>query len=99
MAECGWNLPQTREVCSRDSEEVWDDGLQAMTTPIASNLKLLSDASSEVVDATMHRQMIGSLMYPRPDICFAVKTFETCSPDGCKACRGIIHYRLKYNEN
>ena len=35
---------------------------KAMTTPMASNLKLLSDASSESVDATMHRQMIGSLM-------------------------------------
>ena len=30
-----------------------------MTTPMASNLKLLSDASSDSVDATMYRQMIG----------------------------------------
>ena len=36
---------------------------KAITTPMASNLKLLSDASSELVDATMYRQMIGSLMY------------------------------------
>ena len=28
---------------------------KAMTTPMASNLKLLSDASIEVVDATMYR--------------------------------------------
>ena len=34
-----------------------------ITTPKASNLKLLSDASSEAVDATMYWQMIGSLMY------------------------------------
>ena len=50
---------------------------KAITTPMASNLNLLSDASSEVVDATMYRQMIGSLMYltnMRPDICFSVKT-------------------------
>ena len=36
-----------------------------------SNMKLLSDASSESVDATMYRQMIGSLMYltnTRPNI-------------------------------
>ena len=42
-----------------------------MATPMASNLKLLSDASSNLVDATMYRQMIGSLMYltnMRPDI-------------------------------
>ena len=49
----------------------------SITKPMASNLKLLSDASSEVVDATMYHQMIGSLMYlknMRPDICFAVNT-------------------------
>ena len=28
VAECRWNLPGTREVCSRDLEEVRDDGLQ-----------------------------------------------------------------------
>ena len=48
-----------------------------IATPMASNLKLLSDASSESVDATMYRQKIGSLMNmtnTRPDICFAVNT-------------------------
>ena len=67
---------------------------KAMTTPMALNLKLLSDASSESVDATMYRQMIGSLMYltnTRPDICFAVNTelvldrSKKCSLDCCKA--------------
>ena len=50
-----------------------------MTTPMASNMKLLSDASSEMVDAMMYHQMIGSLMYlmnTRPDICFAVNTLR-----------------------
>ena len=45
---------------------------KAMTTPMELNLNLLSDASSESVDATMYRQMIGSLMYltnTRPNIC------------------------------
>ena len=41
---------------------------KTMATPMASNLKLLSDASSESVDAAMYRQMIDSLMYLRPDI-------------------------------
>ena len=48
---------------------------KAMTTPMESNLKLLSDASLEAVDATMYPQMIGSLMYQmnmRPDIFFAM---------------------------
>ena len=52
---------------------------KAMTTPMESNLKLLSDSSSETVDATMYRQMIGSLMYltnTRPDICFAMNTLS-----------------------
>ena len=35
---------------------------KAMTTPMASNLKLLSDASSKMVDATMYRQMICLFM-------------------------------------
>ena len=52
---------------------------KAMATPMASNLKLLSDALSELVDATMYHQMIGSLMYltnMRPNICFAVNTLR-----------------------
>ena len=28
VAECEWNLLGTREVCSRDTEQVQDDGLQ-----------------------------------------------------------------------
>ena len=78
MAKYGWNLPWTREVCSRDPEEVWMMDCKVMATPMASKLKLLSDASSSV-DATMYHQMIGSLMYlmnTRPAICFDVKTLS-----------------------
>ena len=28
VAECGWNLPRTKEVCGGDPEEFQDDGLQ-----------------------------------------------------------------------
>ena len=52
---------------------------KAMATTMASNLKLLSDASSEAVDATMYHQMIGSLMYltnTRLDILFAMNTLS-----------------------
>ena len=48
--------------------------MDCMTTPMASNLRLLSDALSETVDA-----MIGSLMYlmnRRPDMCFVVNTLS-----------------------
>ena len=47
--------------------------MDCMTTPMASNMNLLSDDSSETVDATMYRQMIGSLMYLRLDTCLAMK--------------------------
>ena len=52
---------------------------KAMATPMASNLKLLSDASLEMVDATMYHHMICSLMYlmnTRPDIFFVVNTLR-----------------------
>ena len=50
--------------------------MDCMTTPMAPNMKLLSDASLETVDAMMYCQMIGSLMYLRPDICFTVNTLR-----------------------
>ena len=53
--------------------------MDCMTTPMASNMKILSNASSETVDATMCRQTIGSLIYlmnTRLDICFAVNTLR-----------------------
>ena len=45
----------------------------------SNNLKLLSDDSSESVDAMMYHHMIGSLMYlmnTRPDIWFFVNTLS-----------------------
>ena len=52
---------------------------KSMTMPMMMHLKLLSDTSSETVDATLYKQMIGSLMYltnTRPNISFAVKTLS-----------------------
>ena len=52
---------------------------KAMTTSMASKIKLLSDASSDSVDAMMYCQMIGSLMYltkMRPGISFTVNTLS-----------------------
>ena len=50
--------------------------MDCMTTPMASNMKLLS---KEMVNATMYHQMIGSLMYlmkMRLDIFFAMNTLS-----------------------
>lgn len=52
---------------------------KSMATPMVSNLKKLSvsTSDSDLVDSTMYRQLIGSLMYlvnTRPDICFPMNT-------------------------
>ena len=50
-----------------------------MSTPMITNWKKLSASDSQLVDATVYRQLIGSLMYlvnTRPDICFAVNTLS-----------------------
>lgn len=51
------------------------------------NLKKLGSvvAKSYLIDPTMYRQLVGSLMYlvyTRPDICFAVSTLKQfmCEP-------------------
>ena len=52
---------------------------KSITTSMTTNLKLLSDTSSEIVDATLYRHMIGSLMYltnTRLVICFAVNSLS-----------------------
>ena len=84
-----------------------------MATPMASNLKLLNDVSSETVDAMLYRQMIGSLMYlmnMKPDICFVVNTLSQFLTDPrnvhliaanhiMRYLRGTVDYGLKYDAN
>jgi hypothetical protein len=50
---------------------------KAMATPMVSNLMLLQNTTLEIVDVTLYRQMVDSLMNltnTRPDICFVVIT-------------------------
>jgi hypothetical protein len=52
---------------------------KSMTTPMITNLKKLGASDSDLVDPTMYRQLIGSLMYlvnTRPNICFVVNTLS-----------------------
>ena len=52
---------------------------KSMATPMDTNLKLLSDESSELVDVTQYRNIIKLLMYltnTRPNICFVVNTLS-----------------------
>ena len=81
---------------------------KAMATPMASNMKLFSNASSKSVDAMMYHQMY--LTNTRPDICFAVNTLSQYLTDSrsvhLKAAKhilrypkGTIDYGLKYDAN
>jgi hypothetical protein len=50
-----------------------------MSTPMITNWKKLNAFESELVDPTIYRQLIGSLMYlvnTIPDICFVINTLE-----------------------
>jgi hypothetical protein len=52
---------------------------KSMNTPMEAKLKLLVDTSLDLIDATLYRQIIGSLMYltnTRPNIYFAVNTLS-----------------------
>ena len=78
----------------------------AITTPMASNLKLLSNSSSEMVDATMYRQMLCFLMYltnTRPDIFFAVNTLRhvhfMVAKHAVRYLKGTVEYGIKYDTN
>ena len=50
-----------------------------MSTPMITNWKKLSASDSQLVDATVYRQLIDSLMYlvnTRPNICFSMNTLS-----------------------
>ena len=86
---------------------------KAIATPMASKLKLLSDASYDSIDFMMYHQMIGSLMYPMnriQDICFAVNTLSQFLTDPrhvyliatkhvLRYLKGTVGYGLKYDAN
>jgi hypothetical protein len=81
-----------------------------MSTLMVTNLNLLSDTSLETVDATMYRQMIGSLMYltnTRLYTCFSMNMLSQymVEPRGVhliatkhvlKYLKGTVDYGLKY---
>ena len=83
-----------------------------MATPMDANFKKLKDSTSnsDMIDPTINRQLIGSLMYltnTRPDICFAVKTLIQFMSDPrqihwvfakhfLRYLRGTVGYGLRY---
>ena len=73
-----------------------------MTTPMASNLNLLSVASSDSIDGMMYCQMIY-LTNTRPNICFAMNTLRhvhlMVEKHAVRYLKGTVDYGLKYEEN
>ena len=73
-----------------------------MTTPMALNMKLLSVASSELVDSMMYRQMMY-LTNTRPNICFAMNTLRhvhlMVAKHAVRYLKGTVDYGLKYEAN
>ena len=86
---------------------------KAMTTPMTLNLKLLNDDSSKIVDVTLYKHIIGSLMYlinTRQNIFFVVNTLSQYMVNprhillvGAKHVmrylKGTLDYGLKYASN
>jgi hypothetical protein len=82
-----------------------------MNTPMEAKLKLLVDTSSDLIDATLYRQIIGSLMYltnTRPKNCFAMNTLSqflveprrvhlVAAKHVMRYLKGTIDYGLSYD--
>jgi hypothetical protein len=85
----------------------------SMNTPMETKLKLLVDTLSELVDATLYRQIIGSLTYmtnTRLDICFALNTLSqflvepksfhlVAAKHVMRYLKGTLHFGLSYNRD
>ena len=83
-----------------------------MSTPMVNNWKELHASRGELVDPTLYRQLIGSLMYlvnSRLDLCFAVNTLNQFMVDPRRVhwvaakhvlryLAGTLDYGLDYRE-
>jgi hypothetical protein len=81
-----------------------------MSTPMVTNWKKIEASKQEAMDPTLHRELIGSLMYlvnTRPNICFSINTLSqfmveprrahwTTTKHILRYLRGTIEYGLRY---
>jgi hypothetical protein len=81
-----------------------------MATPMINNLKKVSASYSKLVDPTLYRKLIGSLMYlvnTKLDICFVMNTLSqfmmemrqehwVASKQVLRYLRGTVEYGLRY---
>jgi hypothetical protein len=98
----------TREILGKFHME----GCKPMDTPLPRNWRKEDATSGEVVDATIYRQLVGSLMYlvnTRLDICYAVnqlsqamvkptKLFWKAGKHVLRYLKGTSEYRLWYKQ-
>ena len=79
MVVSKWYFPKPMKICSWDPKEIWDDGLQGYGYSDNNKFEAIEWWLLEIVDVTLYRQIIGSLMYltnTRPNVCFAVNTLS-----------------------
>ena len=83
-----------------------------MSTPMITNWKKLPASETGLVDPTLYRQLIGSLMYlvnTRPNICFAVNSLSqfmveprrvhwVAAKHVLRYLQGTVHYGLDYRQ-
>jgi hypothetical protein len=72
---------------------------KSMNTPMETNLKFMVDTSSKLVDVTLYRHIIGSLMYlknTRPDICFVVNTLSQSLVEPRRVHSVVINHVMRY---
>eukprot|EP00253_Pinus_taeda_P010317 PITA_10317 len=88
------------------------DRCRSAATPLQQNLKLSSDDGTKEVDATMYRQLVGSLIYlttTRPDLTYSVsvlsqfmsKPLESHWTEARSVLRylcGIVHFGILYTD-
>jgi hypothetical protein len=70
-----------------------------MSTPLVTNWRKIDVSSSETVDPTIYRQLIGSLMYlvnTRPDISFAVNSLSQFMVDPRRVHWIAVKHVLRY---
>jgi hypothetical protein len=83
---------------------------KSMDTPMTTDIRKVRNSDSDLVDPSLYRQLIGSLMYlvnTRPDICFVVNTLSQFQVEPrhehwivakhvLRYIRGTLNYGLRY---
>eukprot|EP00253_Pinus_taeda_P010262 PITA_10262 len=105
-------LPGAGEIYCGHLSRFHMEDCRPMSTPMITNWKKPHASESELVDPTLYRQLIGSLMYlvnTRPDICFAVNKMSQfmCEPRKVhwvaakhilRYLQGTVDYGLDYRQ-